>query len=264
MSDSKISEQMIEVPGGVLYTKRWTPEVVRNQVPLILMHDSLGCVQMWKEFPRRLSESLGRVVIAYDRLGYGRSSSKKELPSVRFVNEEVEIYLPVIFKTLQIKKFAVFGHSVGGAMAVEAAVCFTEDCQAVITESAQAFVEDLTRNGIIKAKTDFLNVENFSKLEKYHKEKTRWVLDAWIDVWLSDEFAAWSLKDSLPKMRCPVLVIHGDRDEYGSEQFPELICKLAGGSSLKCIISDCGHSPHREKEELVIGLVANWPPMLSS
>lgn len=249
-----MSEQYVDVPGGKIYVKCWMLAIQNERAPVVLFHDSLGCVEMWRDFPRFLCESSGRTVIAYDRLGFGRSSKRQELPSAHFVREEVEFYFPNLLKALAIKRFVLFGHSVGGAMAVACAAHFASDCTAVITESAQAFVEDRTRQGILKAKLDFENPERFGKLEKYHGDKTKWVLDAWIEVWLSDEFSEWSLQNDLPKMRCPSLVIHGDKDEYGSLKFPEMICALAGGSTEKQIIQNCGHVPHREKQELILSL----------
>lgn len=255
---NKISEQYIGVPGGAIFVKRWMPRSTLSEVPVLLLHDSLGCVEMWRDYPRLLSEKIGRTIIAYDRLGFGRSTARDALPSVRFVSEESEIYLAPLFDNLGIERFTAFGHSVGGAMSVVCAGTFGDRCESVITESAQAFVEDRTRQGIIDAKKSFEDAKVFEKLKKYHGNKTQWVLDAWIKVWLSREFASWSLKDDLPKMRCPVLAIHGDNDEYGSVKFPEMICALAGGTAEKKIISNCGHVPHREKLDLVLDLIAKF------
>lgn len=98
-------------------------------------------------------------------------------------------------------------------MAVVCAGRLSEHCEAVITEAAQAFVEDRTRQGILQAKADFEAPRIFEKLEKYHGDKTKWVLNAWINVWLSNEFD-WNLESDLPQMKCPTLVIHGNKDEY--------------------------------------------------
>ncbi|UOF02094.1 alpha/beta fold hydrolase [Bdellovibrio reynosensis] len=248
------SEQFILVPGGKIYVKTWLP-VSTDLSPILLFHDSLGCIDMWRSFPKDLAEKTQRPVIAYDRLGFGRSSERIGLPSVRFVDEEAEVYFPALIHALSLNKFVLFGHSVGGAMAIACAAKFQGPCEAVITEAAQAFVEDLTVKGISEAKVAFSNPHSFDKLRKYHGEKTEWVFKAWTDVWLSPEFASWSLKDALPKVKCPVLAIHGDKDEYGSVQFPEMICNLSGGPSKKLIISDCGHVPHKEKAELVLDQV---------
>lgn len=108
---------------------------------------------------------------------------------------------------------------------------YVSPCEALITESAQAFVEDKTGAGIIEAKELFKQPEPFERLQRYHGEQTRWVLDAWIDTWLSPEFSDWSLKETLPQVRCPTLAIHGSEDEYGSNLPPEKIARLVSGPS---------------------------------
>lgn len=250
----EIKEELVAVPGGSVFVKSWTPtksQRKNQKAPLILFHDSLGCVEMWRDFPKKLCDILQRKVIAYDRLGFGRSSARVEPPSARFIKEEAEVYLPALLLALGLDRFTVFGHSVGGAMAIEVAGRFHDRCLGVVSESTQAFVEDQTRKGIQQARENFKAPEEFKRLEKYHGKKTQWVLDAWIKVWLSDDFSNWSLKDALLKMKCPTLVIHGENDEYGSNAFPNLICQLAGGTTEKQILEKVGHNPHRENPDLI-------------
>mgnify|MGYP002377470624 FL=1 len=226
--------------------------------PIVLLHDSLGCVDTWREFPKALSLRTRRNVVAYDRLGFGRSSARTSLPSKKFVTEEAEIYLPLVLKALSIQKFSLFGHSVGGSIAIVAAARMPELCLNVITESAQAFVEDRTREGIRAAKDNFKNTDVFARLQKYHGANAKWVLDAWTEVWLSKDFANWSLEKDLPKVKCPLLVIHGDKDEFGSKAFPQKISALAGGQSYMKILSNCGHVPHRDATNLVLDFAVEF------
>ncbi|WP_373997826.1 alpha/beta fold hydrolase [Bdellovibrio bacteriovorus] len=253
----QVTEQFVDIPKGKLFVKKWSSAESKG-APIVLLHDSLGCVELWKDFPQRLCETTGRDVIAYDRLGFGKSTARDERPSIRFINEEAEFYFPVIAKELNLTEFILFGHSVGGAMAVAIAGQYPQVTQAVITESAQAFVEQRTIDGITQAKKDFSDPTVFSKLARYHGEKTQWVLDAWIQVWLSSEFSAWNLQTDLQKMKCPVLAIHGENDEYGSAKFPETICQYAGGSSQLCLLENTGHVPHRENPERILKLVSEF------
>jgi pimeloyl-ACP methyl ester carboxylesterase len=252
---------LLGVTGGTIFTRRWHPPVASSRVPLILLHDSLGCVDLWRDFPETLSRRLGRPVVAYDRLGFGRSSARSDLPGPDFIREEAEEFLPAVRAGLGIADFAVLGHSVGGAMALVAAARAGDRCKAVVSESAQAFVEDRTVAGIRAARAHFENPEQFDRLRRWHGEKARWVLDAWAEVWLSPEFAPWSLEPDLPCIRCPALVIHGDADEYGSVRFPEFIRDRVGGPAEVHVLTGCGHVPHRERPDVVAGLVAQFPPL---
>lgn len=252
------AESEIGVPGGVLYSKTWQPKNSPRKPPVILLHDSLGCVGMWRDFPSRLSRNLQRPVIAYDRLGFGRSTPLQKIHSTKFIEEEADLYFPALKKELKLDEFLLFGHSVGGAMALTIASRDPGSCKAVITEAAQAFVEQRTMDGIKKAKELFKHPELFAKLKRWHGERAQWVFDAWADTWLSPEFSTWTLEPILPFVKCPVLALHGDRDEYGSTRFPEIICEKVSGYSEMQIIPDCGHIPHREKEDTVLNLVANF------
>jgi pimeloyl-ACP methyl ester carboxylesterase len=252
------TERFLAVPGGEVYVRTWNPAASAGGVPVVLLHDSLGCVAMWRGFPALLAGRLARPVIAYDRLGFGRSSARRQLPSLRFIAEEAEICLPVIAAALGIRKLIPFGHSVGGCMAMVWAGLSGADCPAVVSESAQAFVEERTREGVLRGKEEFSQAAMMARLEVYHGSKASWVVRAWTDIWLSPEFASWSLAGELPKVRCPLLVMHGDRDEYGSVRFPEMLCSLAGGPAEKLIIPECGHVPHREKPDVVLEAVSRF------
>ena len=139
------------------------------------------------------------------------------------------------------------------ALAIAAA---DEDCLAVVSESAQAFVEPRTLDGIRQAQAAFADPVRFGKLERVHGDKARWVLDAWTGVWLSPAFADWNLDAQLAEIHCPVLAIHGDRDEYGSVAFPRRIADCAGGPAEAMILPGCGHAPHREQADVVLDRVA--------
>jgi pimeloyl-ACP methyl ester carboxylesterase len=254
-------DTFVAVPGGSIFLRRWQPDTVLTDAPLILLHDSLGCVELWRRLPERLARRLGRPVLAYDRLGFGRSSERKALPTPDFIREEADVFFPAIRNELGIADFVLFGHSVGGAMSLLIASTMVDSCKAVVSESAQAFVEDRTITGIQRAKAEFQRAEQFERLRRWHGSKARWVLDAWTEVWLSPAFSSWSLASDLPLITCPALVIHGDEDEYGSARFPELISGRAGGYTEMHILEGCGHVPHRDREGTVIDLVAQFPPL---
>jgi pimeloyl-ACP methyl ester carboxylesterase len=247
----------VGTPHGRLFVRVWSADHGDpGRAPIVLLHDSLGCVELWRDFPGLLSAATGRVVVAYDRLGFGKSDPHPATLGFDFVSAEAGTGLTAIAAELGLARMVLFGHSVGGAMAVAAGAIFTERIQAVVTESAQAFVEERTVAAIADARTFFRSPEQLARLGRYHGAKARWVLDAWTETWLAPEFAGWTLDAELRRLRCPVLVIHGRNDEFGSEAFPRRIAGLPPTPGEMVMVDDCGHVPHREKPELVLDTVA--------
>src|SRR5699024_2026504 len=157
----------------------------------------------------------------------------------RFHEVEARTHLPDVTLALGLERYVLFGHSVGGAMALTAAALQPARCVAVITESAQAFVEERTRSGIQAAKQGFADRAQFEKLKRWHGSRASWVLDAWTEIWLSAGFREWSLDPWLSQVRRPVLAIHGDSDEYGSIAFPQKITQGVGGPARMALMASC-------------------------
>ena len=249
----------IDHPLGRLAVRVWAPgSADGSKSPIVLLHDSLGSIDLWRSFPKILSESAGRSVIAYDRLGFGRSDPRHGRLGRDFVAEEAEVFFPILREQLGFDRFILFGHSVGGAMAVHIAARFADSCEALITEAAQAFVEDRTLQGILAAKAAFQQPGQLQRLQKYHGDKARWVFDAWTETWLDPAFAGWNLEAVLPRVKCPVLAIHGAQDEYGSALHPQKIAALVRGPSRCEILANLQHVPHREQERVIVDLMANF------
>ena len=258
-------DSWLDTEWGHLFVRCWEPLNYKGnsieKSPIILFHESLGCVQLWRTFPSVLAETTGRQVIAYDRLGFGQSAQRTDNLSFSFIKEEAEKYFPVLCEQLQINRFIALGHSVGGGMATCCAAMNASLCDGLITESAQSFVEDKTITGIQDTKELFKQPDMFKRLERYHGEKTRWVMDAFFETWLSPSFSNWSLEKILPQVKCPTLVIHGGNDEYGSNRHPEMISRLVDGPAQMEIVPDIGHVPHRECEQWVAMRVAGFVEM---
>jgi pimeloyl-ACP methyl ester carboxylesterase len=245
---------------GRLYVKAWGWDRAddKAKAPIVLFHDSLGCIEVWRELPERLALATGHPVIAYDRLGFGGSDPHPARLNAGFVKDEALTAFPALKDQLHLDRFIVFGHSVGGGMAIGVASAFPAEAQALITVAAQAFVEDRTLKGIRDAKQAFTDARQFERLTRYHGAKAQWVLTAWTESWLSQEFADWRVDEDLKQVRCPVLVIHGDRDEYGSVVHPKRIGALSAGPATVEILTDCGHVPHRERESDVLAMISRF------
>lgn len=253
-------EHLILTPRGRLFARSWTPpasggEAGDGGVPILLFHDSLGCVALWRSFPERLAVATGRRVIAYDRLGFGRSDPYPGLLPIDFVAAEAREAVPAICDALGIDGFIACGHSVGGGMGIHTAAALPERCRALVTIAAQAFVEDRTIAGIEVAKAGFQRPEDLARLARYHGDKARWVVDAWTETWLSPVFADWTVDAARARVRCPVLAIHGELDEYGSPEHPR---RIAGTTGTARILAGIGHVPHRECEDDLVELISGF------
>ncbi|HEP9100150.1 TPA: alpha/beta hydrolase [Pseudomonas aeruginosa] len=258
MAAIQTQEHWVTTDQGRLYAKAWIPGKASSAVrpPIVLLHDSLGCIELWREFPDALCHATGRQVIAYDRLGFGRSEVRAHLPSLDFVVEESRDFFPQVCEQLGVDSFVVLGHSVGGSMAIQCAADHADQCEALVTLAAQVFPEDRTLAGIRRAQEHFRAQEQMERLARYQGYKAQWVLDAWIKNWLHPDFSGWSLLDVLPRVRCPVLAIHGDKDEYGSRRHPELIGQYSSGVARVEILPGVGHVPQREQPQTVLELVS--------
>jgi pimeloyl-ACP methyl ester carboxylesterase len=256
--DRAVREQewRIATGRGRIFAKTWTPgaDEAAGRASIVLFHDSLGCVDLWRGFPRLLATTAGRRVLAYDRLGFGRSDPHPGRLPPDFIAAEAR-QVPLICDEIGITGLVACGHSVGGAMAVEAAAWLPRRCRAVVTIAAQAFVEDRTLAGIRRAEGDFTDPAKLARLSRYHGDKARWVADAWIGTWLAPAFAAWTLDAALAAMQCPVLAIHGDADEYGSVEHAR---RIADGRGTAHVLRGAGHVPHREGEGVVVDLILEF------
>ena len=254
-----VHDHWIQLPAGRLFAREWpAPAHATARSPLVLMHDSLGCVALWRDFPERLRDATGRRVIAYDRLGFGRSDACTQPPSFDFIGEEAVTGFAALREQLGVGRFAVLGHSVGGGMAVHIAARQAADCEALVTVAAQALVEERTLAGLRVARALFADPAQRERLARHHGDKACWVLAAWLDIWLDPAFAHWSLAPALPQVRCPVLALHGEHDDYGSAAHPRMIAGLGAGPGRAEILPGVGHVPQRERPDDVVRRVADF------
>lgn len=249
-------DQWVALPQGRLFTRTWQPAAAADAAPILMLHDSLGCVALWRDFPALLAQATGRRVIAYDRWGFGRSDPRPDLPALGFVAEEARLVLPALCEQLGLDAYVALGHSVGGGMAVCAAAAQPTPCRALVTIAAQVFAEDRTLEGIRAAREQFKDPQQLERLAKYHGDKADWVVRAWTDTWLSPRFADWTLVPLLPQVRVPALAIHGEEDEYGTTRHATLIGQGCAGPVQVELLQGIGHVPQREDPQRVVGLIA--------
>lgn len=240
----------ILVNGSVLNVQH---VVVNRDLPtVIFLHDSLGCIELWRDFPTRVGEAAGCNILVYDRQGYGKSAPFTTTERTNnYLEAEADI-LYMLMEQCSIPKAVLFGHSDGGSIALIAAAKYTELIKGVVTEGAHIFVEDITLNGIREAVQMYQTTNLRERLQKYHGDKTDAVFEAWTKTWLADRFKSWNIEHFLPQIKCPVLVIQGEDDEYGSIAQVNGIVEQVAGVAHKWMIPSIGHTPHKEASAIVL------------
>jgi pimeloyl-ACP methyl ester carboxylesterase len=222
----------------------------------VFLHDSLGCIELWRDFPERLAGAAGFDALIYDRRGYGGSSPFASAPrTVGYLEDEADVLARVIGRC-GVERPILFGHSDGGSIALVAAARYPELVRAVVTEGAHVFVEEITLAGIRDARTALHTTSLRERLARYHGERTDAVTAAWIDTWLSPAFRDWSIEHFLPRVRCPVLVLQGAQDEYGTEAQVAAIAGGIAGPARSHLVPSVGHTPHKEAGDEVIRITA--------
>jgi len=219
---------------------------------LVFLHQGLGSIAQWKDFPLLLSLETNLAAVIYDRAGYGSSDPKPQPRNFNYLYEEAQSVLPDALEQFEIDSTILIGHSDGGSIALLYAGLFPEKVQGIITEAAHVFVEQKTVEGIKDALAAFDEPELRNRLVKYHGIHTDTILQDWEDIWLNPDYFNWNIESSLSQITAPTLVIQGENDQYGTLSQVDAIVEQVSGPVEKFIISECGHSPHLQAKQLVL------------
>ena len=220
--------------------------------PVVFLHEGLGSVAMWKDFPARLCEAHGLRGLVFSRYGYGRSTPKPpgERWPPEFMHQQAHEVLPALFDELGIERPWLFGHSDGGSIALLYAARFAERTAGVVAVAPHLFVEDVSITSIEQAREAYASTDLRERLARYHDDPDS-AFRGWNDAWLSREFRSWNIEAEIASIRCPVLAVQGEDDEYGTLEQIRGIARRVPGTEL-LILPDCGHSPHRDQPERLI------------
>lgn len=219
---------------------------------IVFLHDSLGCITLWRDFPQKLGELTNCNVLVYDRQGYGKSCSfTYSKRDNNYMEQEADI-LNDLLNHWKIDQAILFGHSDGGSIALISAAKYPTKIMGIIAEGAHIFVEDITINGIKEAIDCYQTTDLKTKLEKYHGAKTEEMFWAWAGTWTTEEFKNWNIESFLPSIQYPSLIIQGEADEYGTLKQVENTISQVNGQIEKYIVPNVGHTPHKEVPKLVL------------
>jgi pimeloyl-ACP methyl ester carboxylesterase len=246
----------IEISGHNIYLERYYN--FEGGPTIVFLHDSLGCVTLWRDLPQKLGASTLCNVLVYDRLGYGKSDPMPTWErAVNYLEQEAD-FLNALLVQLDVNEVILFGHSDGGSISLIAAAKYPERIKAIICEAAHIFVEEVTIRGIKKAMEDYQKTNLALRLSKYHGDKVDKVFKAWTNTWTSVEFKEWNIEYLLKDINCPLLFIQGEDDEFGTILQVQRTLDQVRGKTEKQIISGIGHTPHKEAQQETFNTASNF------
>ena len=222
---------------------------------LVFLHEGLGSIRQWRDFPAKLCAATGCPGLIYDRYGYGQSDVLAEpRRTVRFMHDEALLSLPDVLRDLDVRDPILVGHSDGASIALIHAGG-GHAVRGVVAMAPHVFIEPICLGSIEKAKASFETTDLPERLGRYHRD-VRKTFYGWADVWLDPDFETWDIReDYLPAVRCPVLAIQGHDDEYGTMQQLDEIQRRVKGPCELLKLDGCGHSPFRDQAEIVLSRV---------
>jgi pimeloyl-ACP methyl ester carboxylesterase len=217
---------------------------------LVFLHEGLGSISLWKDFPRRLAAACACNALVYSRYGNGFSDTLAEPRRPDYMHREALEALPELLAHLSIRRPVLFGHSDGASIAIIHEGLGPRTAAGMILCAPHLFVEDITVRNIEAARIAYESTDLRARLARHHADVDR-TFRGWNDIWLNDDFRSWNIENCLPQLRCPVLAIQGVDDEYGTFEQIDRIATLARNVQL-CKLRDCRHSPHRDQPEAVV------------
>lgn len=225
---------------------------------MVFLHEGLGSVAMWRDFPARLCAAAGLRGLVYSRPGYGRSTPRpaNEKWGPDFMHRQAREVLPALLRELGIERPWLFGHSDGGSIALLHAAACPDAVRGAVVLAPHILVEEVSVTSIEQARQAYLSTDLKQKLARYHDDPDS-AFWGWNDAWLSPAFRSWSIEEEIRAIRCPLLAIQGLDDEYGTlEQIRGIARRVPQARLLE--LPQCGHSPHKDQAAKVIEAVQGF------
>jgi pimeloyl-ACP methyl ester carboxylesterase len=245
------------VAGGRRLESRWIGPRGDKAPTLVFLHEGLGSASLWRDFPDRLAAATGLGALVYSRAGYGRSDPADLPRPVRFMHDEATVLVEVLEGT-GVRAPVLVGHSDGASIAlIYAGSGAGPRPRALVLEAPHVFTEPHGLASIAAIREQYRTTELRERLARHHLHVDV-AFRGWNDVWLDPDFRAWNIEEYLPRITAPMLVVQGEDDEYGTWAQVEAIRRGAGGPVEVLAVPACGHSPHREHPDLVLGAMADF------
>jgi pimeloyl-ACP methyl ester carboxylesterase len=223
---------------------------------LVFLHEGLGSVSHWKDFPHCVADATGCGVTVYSRYGSGQSDVLTEPRPVSYMHDEALKTLPGLLEHLHIENPILIGHSDGASIAIIYAGAH-DRVRGLVLLAPHVFVEDLSVASISDAKLKFETTNLPEKLARHHRDATR-TFWGWNNIWLHPDFRSWNIEEYLPRITCPVLMIQGLDDQYGTIKQIEAITVKCHGPVKTLLLRDCHHSPQRDQPDATLEAISQF------
>ena len=256
----------IQVRGGTLETGWWGPDPA-DAPTLVLLHEGLGSVALWRDVPERLAAATGWGVFAYSRFGYGGSDGATLPRPMTYMHDEAETVLPAVLRAAGIREAVLVGHSDGGSIAaIHAGSCSLAVRQSIdhqpvllglIMLAAHFIVEDLNIASIRQIKLDYENGTLRQRLARYHRDVDV-AFRGWNDAWLDPRFRDFDITRYLPHIDVPILALQGEDDPYGSDAQIRVLEANVRAPITARLIAGARHSPHLEASDVTVAAITSF------
>jgi pimeloyl-ACP methyl ester carboxylesterase len=221
-----------------------------EQAPtLVFLHEGLGSITQWRDFPQQLADATGCGALVYNRLGHGASDPLEGSRAVSFMHDEALRTLPEVLRSSAIVNPIFVGHSDGASIALIYAGSGIGPVTALLLAAPHVFVEDLSVTSIQANKERFETTNLREKLARHHGANTDRMFRGWNDVWLAPEFRHWNIEEYLENITAPILMVQGQDDQYGTLKQIDAIASQVKGRVEAVVLPECAHSPHRDQPD---------------
>ncbi len=245
---------------GARLEYRFIPPRADGRPALVFLHEGLGCVALWRDFPDEVAAATGCGVLAYSRAGYGRSSPVPLPRPLSYMHDEAKDVLPRLLDAAGLDDVVLVGHSDGGSIALVHAGGSDPGgrVKGVATLAPHVFCEDLSVASIAKAREAYEKGDLREKLARHHGDNVDVAFWGWNRAWLDPDFTRWNIEEYLPRIRVPVLVVQGREDPYGTAAQYESIAASCVGPTRVIVLEACGHSPQRDQRDATLEAIAGF------
>ncbi len=221
---------------------------------LVFLHEGLGCVSLWRDFPDKVARRLRSRALVYSRRGYGKSDALAGPRGVRFMHDEALLVLPKLLAHFSIERPVLIGHSDGASIALIHAAHHPENVTATVLMAPHVLVEAVSQQSIARIAEVYEETDLRERLRRHHVHVDDAFL-GWSRIWLDPRFRLWSLAPECARLTTPTLLIQGEDDEYGTLAQLDAIAELAPYPAKRLALANCGHAPHRDQEAVVLDAI---------